>query len=172
MPRNVEVKVAVSDLAVLRAAALAAGARRSGVERQTDRYYELDGGRRVKLRTRAGGAAELIRYDRPETAGVRASDYEVTPVRDPAAGACLVPARRADRGRAQAPRGAAARERPHPPGRGRAAWGRSSSWRRWSTPRTTTPPAAARSRRCSTRSALSGAEPIRASYGELVRHAG
>jgi predicted adenylyl cyclase CyaB len=91
VPRNVEVKVAVSDLAVLRAAALAAGARLSGVERQTDRYYELDGGRRVKLRIRVGGAAELIRYDRPETAGVRASDYEVTPVRDPAAGACLVP---------------------------------------------------------------------------------
>lgn len=91
MPRNVEVKVSVSDLAVLRAAALAAGARLGGVEQQTDRYYELDGGRRVKLRTRVGGAAELIRYDRPETAGVRPSDYEVTPVRDPAADACLVP---------------------------------------------------------------------------------
>ena len=95
MPRNVEVKVPVSDLALLRAAALAAGARLGGVERQTDRYYELDGGRRVKLRTRVGGTAELISYDRPEAAGVRPSDYEVTPVRDPAAstGACLVPRR-------------------------------------------------------------------------------
>jgi adenylate cyclase class 2 len=89
--RNVEVKVPVPDLAAVRAAALAAGARPSGLERQTDRYYELAGGRRVKLRTRVGGAAELIRYDRPETADVRASDYEITPVRDAAAGACLVP---------------------------------------------------------------------------------
>lgn len=91
MPRNVEVKVAVADLPALRAAALAAGAQPSVVEEQTDRYYELDGGRRVKLRTRAGGAAELIRYDRPETAGVRPSDYEIMPVRDATAGACLVP---------------------------------------------------------------------------------
>jgi adenylate cyclase, class 2 len=91
VPRNIEVKVRVSGLARLRTAALAAGARSSGIESQTDRYYELDGGRRVKLRVRDGGSAELIRYDRPETGGVRASDYEVTPVRDAAAGACLVP---------------------------------------------------------------------------------
>jgi adenylate cyclase class 2 len=93
VPRNIEVKVRVSDLARARAAALAAGARSRGIERQTDRYYELDGGRRVKLRVRDGGAAELIRYDRPETGGVRGSDYEVTPVRDAGEGLCLVPKR-------------------------------------------------------------------------------
>jgi predicted adenylyl cyclase CyaB len=91
VPRNVEVKVPLPDPSRVRAAALALGARSRGVEVQTDRYYELDGGRRVKLRTRASGAAELIHYDRPETAGVRVSDYEVTPVRDVAARACLVP---------------------------------------------------------------------------------
>jgi len=90
MPRNIEVKVRLPDPARARAAALAAGADDAGVETQVDRYYELDGGRRVKLRTRAGRPAELIRYDRPETAGVRASEYEVTPVRED--GTCVVPA--------------------------------------------------------------------------------
>ena len=91
MPRNIEVKVRVADPARVRELVLATGAHSTGVEVQTDRYYELAGGRRVKLRTRAGSAAELIRYDRPETAGVRASDYEVTPVRDEEARRCLVP---------------------------------------------------------------------------------
>jgi adenylate cyclase class IV len=45
----------------------------------------------VKLRTVAGGRAELVEYHRPEASGVRASDYTVTPVRDEAAGLCLVP---------------------------------------------------------------------------------
>lgn len=89
MPRNIEVKVRLPDPVRARDAALAAGARSVGVEVQTDRYYRLDGGRRMKLRTRDGGGAELIHYDRPESAGVRASDYAVTLVRD--AGACLVP---------------------------------------------------------------------------------
>jgi len=89
--RNIEVKIRVHDLAPLRAAALSAGACSRGVEAQTDRYYELVGGRRVKLRVRDGGAAEMIRYDRPETGGVRASTYDVTPVRDTDAGVCMVP---------------------------------------------------------------------------------
>jgi adenylate cyclase class 2 len=92
VPRNIEVKIRVLDLAPVRAAALAHGACSRGVESQTDRYYELAGERRVKLRSRGGGSAELIRYDRPEADGVRASDYEVTPVRDAEAGVCLVPA--------------------------------------------------------------------------------
>src|SRR5262249_37820939 len=33
----------------------------------------------------------MIRYDRPETSRVRASTYEVTPVRDANAGVCMVP---------------------------------------------------------------------------------
>ena len=89
--RNIEVKIPVADLDRLRDAAIALGATSVGIEEQTDRYYELVGGRRVKLRTRASGAAELIRYDRPETGGVRASDYEVTPVRDQETRLCLVP---------------------------------------------------------------------------------
>jgi predicted adenylyl cyclase CyaB len=91
MARNVEIKARLGDIDRARAAAVAAGARPHAVEEQTDRYYVLDGGRRVKLRTCGGGRAELIEYDRPEIGGVRTSDYTVTPVRDREAGACLVP---------------------------------------------------------------------------------
>lgn len=92
MPRNIEVKARVGDLATLRARAVALGARHEATEQQTDRYFELDGARRVKLRTIAGGRAEMIHYTRAEDSGVRPSDYEVTPVRDPRTSACAVPA--------------------------------------------------------------------------------
>jgi adenylate cyclase class 2 len=88
--RNVEVKLALADVAAAHAAARALGAVDTGVDEQVDRYYALDGGRRVKLRTGRDGA-QLIRYDRPETAGVRASEYELLPVREPATHACRVP---------------------------------------------------------------------------------
>ena len=91
MARNVEIKTRINDIEAARAAALAAGARPHAIEEQTDRYYVLDGGRRVKLRTFGGGRAELIEYDRPEVDGVRTSEYTVTPVRDDAAGVCLIP---------------------------------------------------------------------------------
>jgi adenylate cyclase, class 2 len=91
MPRNVEIKARVRDLAPVRARALAAGAKPHLIEEQTDRYYTVDGAHRVKLRTIAGGRAELVDYRRSEATGVRASEYTVTPVRDEAAGLCLVP---------------------------------------------------------------------------------
>lgn len=91
MARNVEVKARLSDLLDARAMIAALGATYSVTEEQVDRYFELDGGRRVKLRTIAGAAAQLIRYDRPETSGMRVSTYEITPVRDDHAGVCLVP---------------------------------------------------------------------------------
>lgn len=91
MPRNVEIKARVADLASVREVALGIGARCHAVEVQTDRYYSVDGAHRVKLRTIAGGRAELVEYRRSEATGVRASDYIVTPVRDEAAGLCLVP---------------------------------------------------------------------------------
>lgn len=89
--RNVEIKARVADLAALRAMVVALGARFAAVEEQVDRYYEIDGSRRVKLRSVAGGRAEMIHYHRPETEGVRLSEYQVTPVRDEEAGLCLVP---------------------------------------------------------------------------------
>ena len=77
MARNVEIKARVADLSSLREKALALGARPAGVLTQVDRYFEIDGGRRVKLREIDGATCELIRYDRPESGGVRTSDYTV-----------------------------------------------------------------------------------------------
>lgn len=91
MPQNVEVKVRVSDLATVRARLPALGARHSHDEEQVDRYFLLDGARRMKLRVRRPGGAELIEYDRSEATGVRTSTYEIRPVRDQAAGLCQVP---------------------------------------------------------------------------------
>lgn len=91
MARNVEVKARLADLDAARATAERHGARFAWRDRQVDRYYELAGGRRVKLRTCGRRPAELIRYDRPETSGVRPSEYEISPVRDAEAAACLVP---------------------------------------------------------------------------------
>lgn len=91
MPRNIEIKARIRDLDATRARVTALGARHASTEEQVDRYYELEGERRLKLRTIAGERAELIHYRRPEYEGVRASDYEITPVRDEPAGVCLVP---------------------------------------------------------------------------------
>jgi len=78
MARNIEIKARVGDLAAARAVAVSLGARPHVVEVQTDRYYALDGGRRLKVRSIDGGRSELIDYRRPEASGVRASDYTVT----------------------------------------------------------------------------------------------
>jgi len=86
--QNVEIKVRIPDLAAAGAMVRGLGATSQGIVEQVDRYYEVDVHRRVKLRTVAGRAAELITYTRPEIDGVRVSTYQVTPVRD---GACLVP---------------------------------------------------------------------------------
>jgi len=80
MARNIEIKARVGDLAAARAVAVSLGARPHVVEVQTDRYYALDGGRRLKVRSIDGGRSELIDYRRPEASGVRASDYTVTPL--------------------------------------------------------------------------------------------
>jgi adenylate cyclase class IV len=84
-------KSRLADLAAARATAERLGARFEWSDEQVDRYYELDGSRRLKLRTCGRAPAELIRYDRPEREGVRTSAYEVLPVRDAEAHACLVP---------------------------------------------------------------------------------
>jgi predicted adenylyl cyclase CyaB len=91
MARNVEVKARLSGLDAARGTAAALGARFAWIDEQVDRYYQVGEHGRVKLRTCGRAPAELIRYTRPETAGVRASEYEVLPVRDTAAQACLVP---------------------------------------------------------------------------------
>jgi predicted adenylyl cyclase CyaB len=52
--------------------------------RQVDTYFVVPRGR-LKLREQEGRAvAELIAYDRPNEAAVRASDYQLVPIPDPA----------------------------------------------------------------------------------------
>ena len=91
MPRNIEIKVRIADIDSTRARITALGAQPHATEKQVDRYYALEGERRLKLRTIDGRSAQLIEYRRPEASGVRASDYTVSPVRDTDQGACRVP---------------------------------------------------------------------------------
>ena len=91
MARNVEVKARLDGLAAARRTAERLGARFEWSDEQVDRYYQVGDTGRVKLRTCGRAPAELIRYARHETADVRASEYEVLPVRDAEAHACLVP---------------------------------------------------------------------------------
>jgi predicted adenylyl cyclase CyaB len=87
MPRNVEVKIRVGDLEDLLRRVLALGAADAGSLHQVDTYFGTPAGRggRLKLREQRPGGAQLIAYHRPDTAGLRTSDYRVAAVADPAA---------------------------------------------------------------------------------------
>ena len=63
---------------------LALPPRHHAAEAQTDTYFQVHAGR-LKLREIEGQAAQLIWYLRPDTAGGRLSDYQLTAVLDPAA---------------------------------------------------------------------------------------
>ena len=82
MARNIEIKARIESIARLepRVAALA----QHGPELivQDDSFFHCAHGR-LKLRTFADGRGELIAYDRPDTAGLKASDYLITPIADP-----------------------------------------------------------------------------------------
>ena len=87
MARNVEVKIRVDDLEALRSRALALGAADHGSLHQVDTYFGTpsERGARLKLREHRPGRSELIAYRRPDTAGLRASDFHLVPVDDPTA---------------------------------------------------------------------------------------
>jgi len=91
MAQNVEIKARIANPASLRARIVGLGALLADTQEQTDRYYELNGSERLKLRTIDNTRAELIRYRRPEIGSVRRSDYEIAPAHDVAAAKCLVP---------------------------------------------------------------------------------
>ncbi len=84
--RNLELKLRVADL---RAARLkcAEAATRAVVMEQVDTYFRAGRGR-LKVRESVSGseecAATLIAYSRPDRSGVRASDYHLVAVPDPA----------------------------------------------------------------------------------------
>jgi predicted adenylyl cyclase CyaB len=83
--RNLEIKVrcAASELAAVRARALAAGASPFVTMRQVDTYFAANRGR-LKLREiideQSVAQAELITYARPDELGSRWSDYERVPI--------------------------------------------------------------------------------------------
>jgi predicted adenylyl cyclase CyaB len=79
--RNLEFKARVEDLRPLYAKALALGAELWGDLRQADTYFASLRGR-LKLRETAGFQAELIYYDRDESAAMRPSDYQVARTTD------------------------------------------------------------------------------------------
>lgn len=79
--RNLERKARCADLATAAAALHELGARREGVQEQTDTFFFARAGR-LKLRVIEGQPAVLIWYDRPDTTAVRSSAYHLVPVAD------------------------------------------------------------------------------------------
>jgi predicted adenylyl cyclase CyaB len=82
--RNVELKGRLSNLAEAERIARETGGRGPVRLLQTDTYFGSHHGR-LKLRQIRGdeSRAELIFYERGDVAGVRGSDYLISPVRDP-----------------------------------------------------------------------------------------
>lgn len=81
MPKNLEMKIPLSELRGWGERLARLGAQFVRTVRQTDTYFIVDRGR-LKLRETGGGGAELIFYDRDEAKGARWSDYHVVPVPD------------------------------------------------------------------------------------------
>jgi adenylate cyclase class IV len=82
--RNIEIKARIAsvDAVLPRARRLADGEPQSIA--QDDTFFRVPQGR-LKLREFADGSAELIQYERPDTAAAKLSDYERVAVRDAAA---------------------------------------------------------------------------------------
>lgn len=72
--RNIELKARVADLTECRRVAQQISAKRVGLLRQTDTYFSCENGR-LKLRENDDDLAQLIWYQRPDTAGPKGSDY-------------------------------------------------------------------------------------------------
>lgn len=82
--RNLELKARYADHANAESVLQKLGATREWSLRQVDTYFVVPQGR-LKLREQEGRAvAELIAYDRPNETAVRASDYQLVPIPDPA----------------------------------------------------------------------------------------
>jgi len=78
--RVIELKARYEDLG--KARALLTGAEHVGTLRQVDTYFLL-GDRRLKVRTVAGSrAGQLVYYERPDAAGVKASEVVIAALDD------------------------------------------------------------------------------------------
>jgi len=85
MSRNVEVKIRIDQIEALRTRVRDLGAADEGTILQVDTYFATPpgGGGRLKLREQDPGRSELIAYRRPDTAGLRVSDYRIVPLAEP-----------------------------------------------------------------------------------------
>lgn len=79
---NVELKARLADRQRALEVCERLGARRMGVERQTDTYFST-GRHRMKLRESSLGNHWLIWYHRPDSAGSRKSAYRLISIPDP-----------------------------------------------------------------------------------------
>ena len=81
MPSNIEIKARLADLPGTRGLVAAISNTPPQTLRQRDTFFRCTTGR-LKLREIGTGRAELIFYARPDVAGTKQSDYEVTAVTD------------------------------------------------------------------------------------------
>jgi predicted adenylyl cyclase CyaB len=82
MPRNVEVKARIADLADVQARAGALADQGPFELRHDDTFFACPNGR-LKLRELAPDCGELIFYERPDVAGPKLSRYVIAPTSSP-----------------------------------------------------------------------------------------
>ena len=82
MPRNIEIKARVGDLAPIEARARAIATRGPEDLVQDDTFFRCTTGR-LKLREFADGRGELIHYTRADEAGPKVSEYSIAPTAAP-----------------------------------------------------------------------------------------
>jgi len=82
MQSNIEIKARLDDLPRTRGLVAAISDTPPQTLRQRDTFFRCTNGR-LKLREIGAGQAELIFYSRPDVAGAKQSDYEITPVAEP-----------------------------------------------------------------------------------------
>jgi predicted adenylyl cyclase CyaB len=82
MPRNIEIKARVDDLAVVEGRARAIATEGPVDLVQDDTFFACAKGR-LKLREFADGRGELIHYHRADAEGPKASEYLITPTAEP-----------------------------------------------------------------------------------------
>ena len=82
MPRNVEIKASVADLAAVEERARAIATRGPVEIAQDDTFFRCASGR-LKLREFGDGRGELIHYSRADESGPKPSDYIISATSDP-----------------------------------------------------------------------------------------
>lgn len=83
MPANIEIKARLHDLEAVKARAEALSDAPVEVIPQEDTFFNVPKGR-LKLRELGPGRAQLVYYERPDTAGPKRSDYLLAGTSEPA----------------------------------------------------------------------------------------